>query len=372
MVEEKKINTVKLCRVCHNKCKEIYIAHPFFRHSDFTTVSKSSNVLKCTSCQTISNPVEVKNEFSAFKGKPYAEKPMTKQTIRADGYTKPVTRSVIQAKILTDNFISSENSKILDIGCFDGSLLFELDGVLEKAELWGFDINPHQESCFPKKDNFHFISTDLEDIEGLFQLIILSHSIIYIPDFNVLMKSINKLLASDGILFVQIPDISSNPCYSLMGDQSFIFTETSLENALKKFGYTSKVISNDYFPRELLIAAQKNKSMGLLNYEDDSLFERSIDELNKIKLQLQAIDHPNMTILGTTVNAAFIDEILDSKIQFFVDENPSIIGKNFREKKVLHPKDLGSEQLTILPYGKSNLSIRNRFQKLYDGTFTII
>ena len=362
----------KQCPACYSECEEIYVAQPFFRHLDYTTVSRSMSIVKCMFCQTISNPAAVKNELSTFKGETYAGCPITRQTMHASGYVLPVTRSVIQAKILTDNFISGENTRILDIGCFDGSLLLELDSILSKAELWGFDINPHLELYFPKKDNCYFMSTNLEDIEGSFQLITMSHSLIYVPDLRILMESINRLLLDDGTLFIQIPDISLNPCYSLMGDQNFIFTKTSLTNVLKQFGYKSKVINNDFFPRELLIAAQKNEPLNLPNYEGDNLFEQSIDKLNQVKEYIQKIDHPNIAVLGTTVNAAFVDEILGEGIQFFVDENTSSIGKDFRGKKVIHPKELGNSQHIILPYGESSIKIQERFQELYSGTYTIV
>ena len=140
-------------------------------------------------------------------------------------------RSFLQAKILTEIFNNNENARILDIGCF--------------------------ESWFPKKDNFHFISTDLGNLDGLFDLIILSHSILYIPNQLELMSSISRILKDDGILFIQIPDIHKNPYYSLMGDQSFIFTETSLKNVLGTFGYKVELVKNDYFPENYLLVQEK-------------------------------------------------------------------------------------------------------------------
>ena len=43
----------------------------------------------------------------------------------------------------------------------------------------------------------------------------------------------------DGLLFIQIPDITKNIYYSLMGDQNFIFTENSVKNLL--------IINEGYF-----------------------------------------------------------------------------------------------------------------------------
>ena len=363
---------IKSCPICSDNCSEIHINHPFFRHLDYTTVSNNANLFKCSSCQTISNPDAVKTELSTFEGKKYADSHQTKQTMYVDGYKEPVTRSFLQARILSEQILNNENMRILDIGCFDGRLLVELDRIITNADLWGFDINPHLGSFFPEKDNFHFISTDLEDLKGPIDLIILSHSILYIPDLNVLMASISRLLKDNGTLFIQIPDIYTNPFYSLMGDQSFIFTETSLNNVLYRFGYRAEIVKNDYFPRELLVIAQKDESVDLSSYKENNLFEDNIEIINCVKEKLENINDQNLTVLGTTVNAAFVDEIMGECIQFFADENPSKVGDVFRGKDVISPHDLKANNHILLPYGKSGLKIKERFANLYEGTFTVV
>jgi trans-aconitate methyltransferase len=311
-------------------------------------------------------------ELDIYKTKKYANSHQTQQTMQIDGYPKPVTRSFLQAKILTEINSNHEYKRVLDIGCFDGKLLVELDRIITNADLWGFDINPHLKEFFPEKDNFHFISTDLEDLKGPIDLIILSHSILYIPDLNVLMASISRLLKDDGTLFFQIPDIYTNPFYSLMGDQSFIFTETSLSNVLYKFGYRAEVVKNDFFPRELLVTAQKDESVDLSSYKENNLFEDNIEIINCVKEELENINDQNLAVLGTTVNAAFVDEIIGKRIHFFVDENLSKPDKKFRGKNVAHPKDLNDTSHTILPYGDSGIKIQERFEKLYKGTFSVV
>lgn len=362
-----------ICPAClSNNISKLHIELPYLRHLDFTTVSKNGNLIKCSECQTITNPNAVKTEAPTFESKRYAYSHQTQQTMSVDEYTEPVTRSFLQAKILRDKIINNEQTRILDIGCFNGRLLRELDGVLSNADLWGFDINPHLETLFFDKENFNFISTGLEDVDGHMDLIILSHSIQYIPDLPEIVTSIDRLLNNNGYLFIQIPDISKNPFYSLMGDQCFIFTETSLINVLVHFGYKAEIITNNYFPREILVVAQKDESAGSNNYEEDNIFAQNIQAIDHTKDKLQNISHQNLTVLGTTVNAAFVDEIIGERIQFFVDENVSMSGKMFRGKKVLYPKNLNTKNHIILPYWDSGNKIKERFEKEYKGTFTVI
>jgi len=371
-MNRKKIK-VNYCEICKSvKIKKINVGLPFFRHLDFTTISDSGNLYRCSNCQIIYNPCAVANELATFKSEVYAKSAQTQQKINSDEFSGSMSRSFLQAKILADRFIQNKRPKILDIGCFKGHLLLELDSILNKGIFWGYDINPQLKNLFSDKDNFQFISSNLEDIDVRFDLIILSHSIPYVPDLSKLMKSIDQLLDYNGILFIQIPNISKNLFYSLMGDQCFIFTQASLMNLLMNFGYSIYVIEDHYFPRELLIVSKKEKKECLMNFEQDSIFERNIQILKEVKDKLYLIDGNQLAVLGTTVNAAFVDEVIGERIEYFVDENLSNRGKIFRGKHVVHPNSLNKKHRTILPYGESGLRIKERFNSLYRGEFILI
>ena len=362
----------KICPACSNTTiEELFIKLPFFRHLDFTTVSNDQSLFKCSKCQIVFNPIAIKTETPTFKTEQYAESNQTKQKMNVDGFSEPVTRSFLQSKILSEQFVNNETVRILDIGCFDGCLLNEFDAIFSNADLWGFDTNSHLEALFPKKENFHFISSGLDAIQGYFDIITLSHSIYYIPDLSKLMGFIGKLLKTNGILFSQIPDIRKNLFYSLMGDQCLIFTEKSLVNVLGHFGYKAGIIKNNFFSRELLVEAKIDESSESKTYEEDNVFNQNIQAINDFKRGLQLISHDNLTVLGTTVTAAFVDEIIGERIEFFVDEEPKT-KKIFRGKKVIHPKDLNESNHTILPYGKSGIKIQERFQSMYNGSFGVL
>ena len=121
----------KICNICQkNPLFMLHFELPTFRHVDFTTISKEAKLLKCPNCQTISNPDAINGELSTFKTKHYAFSHQTDCYKHTSGFVEPVTRSFIQAKILSKK-LKDENQRILDIDCFDGSLLIELDQLLE-------------------------------------------------------------------------------------------------------------------------------------------------------------------------------------------------------------------------------------------------
>jgi len=363
----------RICKGCEGgMVKQVSVNHSFFRHLDFTTISKSGCLYKCLQCQTVFNPDAAVNETPTFETETYAASRQTEHTIKIDEFPEAVTRSFLQAKILAGNIVQHDQPKILDIGCFDGRLLLELDDLLVDAHLWGFDINPYLKALFPGKDNLRFLSPTLDELDTSLDLIILSHSILYIPDFSKLMFTINKLLKSEGILFIQIPDIRKNPFYALMGDQYYIFTENSLRNVLQHYGFVSSKINNKYFSRELLFVAEKDKTSIAEAFVLDDTVEHTIEIVEDKRRKLLNISDSGLSVLGTTVNAAYVDEVLQERIMFFLDENPEKIGTIFRGKKVLHPNQLTQNHHTILPYGESGRMIKKSFKSLYQGLFTLI
>jgi len=74
-------------------------------------------------------------------------------------------------------------------------------------------------------------------------------------------------------------------------------------------------------------------------------------------------------VLGTTVNASFVDSVLGKKLAFFTDENNYRSKPIFRNKKVLHPRLLDDSDLLVIPYGKSSRAIEERFKSQYKGRF---
>ena len=63
-------------------------------------------------------------------------------------------------------------SNILDIGCFDGKLLYFLSKKLKKSSLTGLEINKKLKKNFPSGKRFKFIN-DFEKLPKKYDAIIL-------------------------------------------------------------------------------------------------------------------------------------------------------------------------------------------------------
>ena len=367
------------CKICNNKKKltntrtVIKSNLPVFDHISFNKISNFCTYTQCNYCQIISvqQNKEIKKNIKYFTSKIYSNSKQTSQKKNINKKKKYLYRSQHQANYISKN-IKKNKVNILDIGCFDGKLLGYLSLICKKSFFYGHDINLFLKKSFPNKKNFFFIK-EINDIKCKFDCIIFSHSIMYIKNLAQTLLTCKKLLKRDGKIFIQIPDIKKNIFYSLMGDQYYNFTENSLINIFKLFGFKIKKIDKKHFPREIVLVLKKdininNKNTKLI--KKDSIFQKNLISLNKLKHKLEKKFNKNQyLVLGTTVNAAFVDEIISKNINHFVDENLTLDKNYFREKKIYHPRKIYNYQNVILPFINKGNRILSRFKKMYKGNY---
>jgi len=330
---------------------------PSFRHLDFAALAGAGRYVLCRDCGLLSNADLAASEVveEMFLTTDYAGSAQTAQTVQTEG--QPLTRSAHQARWLSE-VLDLDGARILDIGCYDGALLTEISKLVKAREFHGFEVNPHVADLFPERADFFFHQGDLADLAGPFDLLTSSHSLMYVPDLRGVLATLRGLLGPNGVLFVQAPDIGRNPCSALLGDQRYFFTPESLAAVLAANGFAPEVVEMDDFRREIVVMAGVGAGEPV-TAEPDRITDM-FEDLTRTRNALVALDAPNIAVLGTTANAAFVDAVLDDRLGVFADENEARIGTTFRGKPVVHPADLDAETLLILPYGDSAAAIAAR------------
>ena len=200
------------CPLCSATDVEItLLPYPLFRHMDFSIFHPGPNRIgRCRVCHLVFRIVgseEQRDVDAIYCSETYLrhEEP---HTLVIEGHDVPVPMPYVQARILAP-FLMADDLSVLDIGCFDGRLLSEIEKVRHASDLCGFDVGERPQ--FPSGEKFRFVSGDMETINGLFDIIIMSHSIQYIRDISQLFKRIRELLKPGGQLFIQVPDFSAKP-----------------------------------------------------------------------------------------------------------------------------------------------------------------
>lgn len=128
--------------------------------------------------------------------------------VAAGAIRSPIAK--LQQKCLRDllgKFFSHPRD-VLDFGCGEASLLAELASEFPNSTFEGFDPSPASQIGCQKAKELGLNNLAISDVkpsEGEYDLIIASHVLEHLLDFE-LLRSWNSLLAEDGRLYVEVPN----------------------------------------------------------------------------------------------------------------------------------------------------------------------
>jgi SAM-dependent methyltransferase len=360
-----------ICPLCLSTEVEINILpYPLFRHMDFSPFHPGPNKIgQCRVCQSVFRVIDDDEQMAIdaiYTGEEYLrhEEP---HTIVIEGYDAPQPISFFQAKLLAP-FLAGKEPSVLDIGCFDGRLLFEIGKVCDARDLCGFDVS--ERPRFPRDSKFRFVCGHMGSISGQFDIILMSHSIQYIRNIHELFQRIRSLLKPGGQLFVQVPDYSVKPCSLLLGDLYYHYDQTIMKNMFRHMGFNTIFLDNPYFPRDILVVASPGTKEMAAGYSEEFHLKTGLARIAEMAERLdQLTTFDALGVLGTTSEAAFISYYLGVRVSFFVDENPKKVGTDFQGKPVIHPKSVLEKDIIVIPMGKVGEGIRERLSKKYSGKY---
>ncbi len=362
------------CPSCGSLRDEFHdLPFAFFRHLDFDVIKHGGRLSVCGQCGLIENRLddeEARRIDEMFLDADYLQCEFMEHTLSVAVSDTPVTRTSLQARLIRER-MDIANPRILEIGCFHGDLLRDLDAQYDAAELHGHDISEGFRKWFPEGKQFHFWCGELKEIKGRFDMIILSGSIMYIRDIEGLMSGLRHLLKPDGEVFVQAVDISRNPYAILLGDQFYHYTPAIMSNLFANSGFEFEVVACGWFPKELIGFARVRDAQGAPKMRKDEAVLRCIDTIHRKadEITRMAEDVSAFGVLGTTSAAAFVDSVVSPRVRFFADENPKRVGLAFHGKPVVHPASLKDDDVLVIPYGGASKEISSRFAGKYKGRF---
>ena len=327
---------------------------PVFRHADFSTVARRVDVQLCETCGVVVSPTFFPNEKKLFKEASYRKAGLAGRSKVSSKGGVIKTRASMQVKRIK-GVVRRPGPVVLDIGCYDGALLCELATHYEGADLNGVDVmvGPRNETKVHKNVTF---SCDLDEaLKRKYDLIVISHTISYLSNLPEILPRLANALSDDGYLYIQMPDVTKNPYYLLMGDQYYTFSPSSLRYVLGLYGFDSFIASAPEFAREVILVAQHHRSQAHQQTvtvpgpsEVEAQFETLLQKVSRAKAYDQTTHYG---IFGTTVNAAFVDELIGNQETFFVDDDPYWKERSFRGRNVKRPEQLKRTDKVFFPYG---------------------
>jgi len=246
--------------------------------------------------------------------------------------------------------------------------------VMPSIALLGYEVNP-QKTIVDIENALEITNSEEQAFCRKFDVVIYSHSIMYIENIGSQLRRIRPQLTDNGFIFVQLPNIEINPLYALMGDQAFVFNENSLRTMLACAGYDCQRCDLIEFPKELVFLARpkeredegKDSPMNCVEYMH--FWGQVFEKIQELRAEiLAAIGSQKVYVLGTTVFAAFVHELCPENVLGFVDENYEKLAMKFRGLSVHHPASIDHGQMVFVgPDLKGVLG--NKMNQAYQALF---
>jgi SAM-dependent methyltransferase len=132
-----------------------------------------------------------------------------------------------------------KQGRLLDVGCSNGAVLKSAGALLKGWELHGYDLNDnHREEVLKLPSVVSFTSGSLSKLPHCkFDLVVLWHTLEHIPSPLGPLAELRKLLAAQGFLLIQVPDVERTPFDLAVIDHTSHFSRRTLETLSLNSGF---------------------------------------------------------------------------------------------------------------------------------------
>ncbi len=265
-------------------------------------------------------------------------------------------RSVQLLTKLQQAFELPDQGRLLDVGCGNGALLSQFSRLRPHWTAIGTEFNQKYVAEVERIPGVESVHTGpLEELEGSFDLATMVHVLEHIPGPGGVLDCLLARLNPGGHLLIDLPDHQLNPYDLVIADHCSHFSAQSLTTLLNRHRFQVQTMSSEWVPKERVTLARAGPLLDTgvpdrLNAAGLAL-ERSVQHLRAVLTTARArLVQGALGVFGTSIGAAWLFGSLEGQVQFFVDEDPSRVGRDFLGRPVYAPSALpqGSQVLIAL------------------------
>lgn len=272
---------------------------------------------------------------------------------------QPRRRSDVLIDQLADRDHWPASMDVLDVGCGNGATLRAMGQKFPEWCLHGFELSDSALEKLKKIPGFKRLYTGhLTGVQQNFSLVSMVHAI---EHFENPVQTLRELLpiVGAGRLFIEVCNIDENPFDILVADHLTHFSPQTLTVLLRRAGYTVTHIATDWVAKEISALAVRSEQavaeMAPVYIENtpEQIYERISNYVlwlnNLVEKAQGAIDtKKSFGLFGTSIAATWLADQLKGKIDFFVDEDSSRIGKQHLGLPIVAPADVSGDSTVYI------------------------
>jgi SAM-dependent methyltransferase len=238
------------------------------------------------------------------------------------------------------------SGRLLDVGCGNGAFLRAFSRAFPSWSLAGVELDyKYREAVEGIAGVEALYVGPPAQVPGLFDFISLIHALEHIPDPRAYLAELGSKLVPDGLLLVQIPNFRHNPFDLLVADHASHFSPATVREVVQTAGFEVIAAATDWVPKEQTILARRAtpfSSTGPITPSRDAFaVGQAVAWLRAVAQAARACTGAGrFGLFGTSIAATWLAGELDNRIDFFVDEDPSRVGKSFLGRPIQHPNQV--------------------------------
>ena len=259
-------------------------------------------------------------------------------------------RSAILIDRMVDHFDLPGSGALLDVGCGAGVTLRAIAAQRPGWLLDGFELGDANLGRLRTLPGFRQLHTGaINGIATQYDLVTMIHSLEHFTDPEAVLRDICARLRLGGRLVVEVCNVEENPFDILIADHLMHFSPRTLGALLGRAGFGPFSIYVDWVAREISAVAGVSPAAFPSTQPAVEYSPRGWAHLGDTLKWLgyfvetarsAAVQNPHFGIFGTSISGTWLASQLVDAPAFFIDEDPSRIGKVHLERPILSPKDV--------------------------------
>lgn len=274
-----------------------------------------------------------------------------------------------RSRIIINNLenLFSNRGKLLDIGTGNGVFLKEFSSLHTGWSLYAQDVNLNSLKQLEKINGFQKMFT-LEQYlqsEDTFDVISCIHVFEHIVEIDQFLENIKNKLVCNGVLIIQVPNIDENIFDMFILDHIIHFSRYTIYNLLSKY-FNYVVVPKGQIEKEITVICSNNKiehvdAIKIEKNQNDNNKKEFLNEINTFFTKKSS----KIAIFGTTPAALVCANMLNFKIEYFIDESNIKVNKKLYNINIINPEDVANEVEVLFPYSlKLYTIIRTKYPQL--------